>query len=281
VPVTVRTRLGGMLAATHPVPAASVTALVSLVVAARGAGASTVAWVVASAAAGQASVGWSNDYLDRSEDARAGRREKPLVVGTVSPPALAVAAPLAFAASVVLSVPLGMAEALVMGMAVASAWSYNLWLKRTAASWVPYAFSFGVVPLYAWVVTDAVPPAWLVAVGALLGVAAHLTNVLPDLEADRALGRRGLPHRLGVRASLFSACGLLVAALAVALAGSGAWRDPTAGISLVAVAALVLVAAVFTSVRRGSARAGFYLTIAAAAAIVAMVILTLRDAAPR
>jgi 4-hydroxybenzoate polyprenyltransferase len=244
-------------------------------VAARGAGASTVAWVVASAAAGQASVGWSNDYLDRVEDARVGRRDKPLVVGTVSPAVLAVAAPLAFAASVVLSVPLGIPEALVMGMAVASAWSYNLWLKRTAASWVPYAASFGLVPLYAWVVTDAVPPLWLVLVGALLGVSAHLTNVLPDLQADRTLGRLGLPQRLGIRGSLFGACALLLIALAVALAGSGAWRDATTGISLAAAAAVVLVAAVFVSVRRGYARAGFYLTIAAAAAIVAVVILSL------
>jgi 4-hydroxybenzoate polyprenyltransferase len=269
-----------MLAATHPVPAVSVTALVSLVVAARGAGASTVAWVVASAAAGQASVGWSNDYLDRVEDARVRRREKPLVAGTVSPPTLARAAPVAFAASVTLSVPLGVPEALVMGAAVASAWTYNLWLKRTAASWVPYAVSFGLVPLYAWVVTDAVPPPWLVLVGAWLGVSAHLTNVLPDLEADRALGRRGLPHRLGVQGSLASACVLLVAALAVALAGSGAWRDATTGISLAAAAAVLLIAAVFVSVRRGYARAGFYLTIVAAAAIVAVVLLSLRLASP-
>jgi 1,4-dihydroxy-2-naphthoate octaprenyltransferase len=35
------------------------------------------------------------------------------------------------------------------------------------------------------------------AAGALLGVAAHVTNVLPDLADDAATGIRGLPHRLG------------------------------------------------------------------------------------
>ncbi len=35
------------------------------------------------------------------------------------------------------------------------------------------------------------------AAGALLGVAAHLGDTLPDIEADRAAGIRGLPHRLG------------------------------------------------------------------------------------
>ena len=277
MPVMVLTRLGGMAAATHPVPAASVTVLVSVLVAARGAGASTVAWALASTAVGQASVGWSNDYLDRLEDARVGRRDKPVVAGSISASTLARAGPVAFAASVGLSAPLGVPEAVVMGIAVASAWAYNLWLKRTAASWVPYAVSFGLVPAYAWLATEAVPPAWLVGVAALLGVAAHLTNVLPDLEADRALRRRGLPHRLGPRASLFSACGLLVTALAVALVGSGASRSVTREVWLAALAALLLIVAVFVSVRRGSPRAGFYLTIAAAAAIAAVVILSFRQ----
>jgi 4-hydroxybenzoate polyprenyltransferase len=277
--MTVLERLGGMIAATHPIPAASVTVLVTALVAARGAATPAVAWVLASTAAGQASIGWSNDYLDRVEDARAGRRDKPVVAGSVSPSALALAAPVAFAAAVVFSVPLGLPEALVMGIAVASAWAYNLWLKRTAVSWVPYAVSFGLVPVYAWVATDALPPPSLVSVAALLGVAAHLTNVLPDLEADRALGRRGLPHRLGPRTSLFCACALLLAALAVALWGSGAWRSVTLGIALAAVAALLLIAAVFVSVRRGSPRAGFTLTIAAAGAIAAVVILSFREAA--
>jgi 4-hydroxybenzoate polyprenyltransferase len=258
-----------------------VTALVAVLVAARGADASTVAWVLASTAAGQASVGWSNDYLDRLEDAHAGRRDKPVVAGSVSPSSLARAAPVAFAASVGLSVPLGVPEAAVMGIAVASAWAYNLWLKRTAASWAPYAVSFGLVPVYAWLATDAVPPPWLVGIAALLGVAAHLTNVLPDLETDRELGRRGLPHRLGPRGSLFSACGLLVAALAVALGGSGTWPSVTPGISLAGGAALLLITAVFVSVRRGAPRAGFYLTIAAAAAIAAVVILSFRAASAR
>jgi 4-hydroxybenzoate polyprenyltransferase len=267
-----------MVAATHPVPAASVTALVSVLVAARGAGTTTAAWVLASTAAGQASVGWSNDYLDREEDVRARRRDKPVVAGSVSPSTLARAAPVAFAASVGLSARLGVPEATVMGMAVASAWAYNIWLKRTAASWVPYAVSFGLVPVYAWLATGAVPPPWLVGIAALLGVAAHLTNVLPDLEADRVLGRRGLPHRLGPRTSLLSACGLLMAALGVAIGGSGAFGRVTPGIALAAVAALLLITAVFVAVRRGSPRAGFYLTIAAAAAIAAVVILSFRVA---
>jgi 4-hydroxybenzoate polyprenyltransferase len=276
VPVRVPTRIAGLVAATHPIPAVSVTALVATLVAARGAGAPTVAWVVASTAAGQASVGWSNDYLDRFEDARVGRREKPLVARSVSGSVVSRAAALAFAASVALSVPIGFPEAAVMGAAVASAWTYNLGLKRTAGSWLPYAVSFGLVPVYAWMATGARAPAWLVAAAALLGVAGHLTNVLPDLDADRASGRRGVPHRLGAGASLLTACGLLVAALSLVLVASGAPRIPSPLLRIVVATAAALIVGVFVSVRRGRPRAGFHLTIASAAAIAGVLVLSLR-----
>jgi 4-hydroxybenzoate polyprenyltransferase len=265
-----------MVVATHPIPGASVTALVAALVAARGAGASTLAWVVASTAAGQASVGWSNDYLDRFEDARVGRRDKPLVIRTVPASGVGRAAAAAFAASVALSVPVGVPEAAVMGAAVTSAWAYNLGLKRTAASWVPYAASFGLVPVYAWVATGARPPIWLVASAALLGVAGHLTNVLPDIDSDVALGRRGLPHRLGPQTSLVAACALLAVVLSLVLVASSKGTAPSPASLIAAAVAAALIGGVFVSVRRGRPKAGFYLTIASAAAIVAVLVLSLR-----
>jgi 4-hydroxybenzoate polyprenyltransferase len=60
------------------------------------------------------------------------------------------------------------------------------------------------------------PPAWwTVTAGALLGVAANLTNALPDLERDRRTGFRGLPSRIGARPSVALAAVLLVGAAAV------------------------------------------------------------------
>jgi 4-hydroxybenzoate polyprenyltransferase len=63
----------GLVRATHPVPAASVTLIVGALMLALDAEAAALAWGVASTAAGQASVGWSNDYLDRNRDAATGR----------------------------------------------------------------------------------------------------------------------------------------------------------------------------------------------------------------
>jgi 4-hydroxybenzoate polyprenyltransferase len=104
---------------------------------------------------------------------------------------------------------------------VASGWAYNAGLKRTAASVVPYVTGFGALP--AGVVAAApgspVAPWWLVAAGGALGAAAHLANAAPDLEDDLATGVRGLPHRLGARASALAAALLLGGASVVLVVG--------------------------------------------------------------
>jgi 4-hydroxybenzoate polyprenyltransferase len=272
--VKVLPRLAALVGATHPIPAVSVTALVAALTVARRADPFTVWWAVASTAAGQASVGWSNDYLDRFEDARAGRSEKPVVSGGVPPEVVGRAAATAFPVSIALSVPLGFLESAIMALAVSTAWLYNLGLKRTVLSWAPYAVSFGLLPAYVWVATGSLPTWWLVGAAALLGVAAHLTNVVPDLQADSAAGHRGLPHRLGPRGSLLTACGLLLVVLAVVLVGSGAWRSPNVAQAVAAVLAGGLILWVYLAVRRGAAKTGFYLTIAAAAAIATVLVLS-------
>ena len=77
---------------------------------------------------------------------------------------------------------------------------------------MPYALAFGALPAVVWSAAGLPVPAWLVVAGSLLGVAAHLLNVLADLDDDAATGVRGLPHRLGARGSRVLAAGLLLAA---------------------------------------------------------------------
>ena len=246
------------------------TVLVGVVTAVRGADAATLGWVVASTAAGQASVGWSNDYLDRRRDAAAGRTDKPLVAGDVSAGIVWIAALVAFPASVVLSLPVGFPEAAIMLIAVLAAWAYNFGLKSTGLSWLPYAVAFGLAPLYIWRATGDWPPAWIVAGAALLGVGAHLLNVIPDLESDRGAELNGLPHRLGLRRSLFLACLILALTLGLVLAGAG--TGPWSW--LVAAVALALIGAVAWADLHGRTRLGFRLAIGAAAAIVAVLVVS-------
>lgn len=262
----------GLVRATHPLPALAVTTLVSVVAASRGATGASLAFVVLSTAAGQASVGWSNDYLDRARDRAAGRSDKPIVGGDVGEGAVLAGSLVAFPVSAALSVPLGLPEATVMTVAVGSAWIYNAVFKSTPLSWLPYAVSFGLAPVYIWIATtDVLPPAWLVVATGLLGVAGHLLNVIPDLEADRATAVRGLPHRLGLRGSLLLACAVLVGVLVLIVSATA---PPTAPQLVAAAAALLLVGGIGWAGLRGSGRLGFRLTIAAAAAIVAVFLLS-------
>jgi 4-hydroxybenzoate polyprenyltransferase len=266
----------GLIRATHPVPATSVTLIVGSLMAARDPAPAALAWGVASAAAGQASVGWSNDYLDRHRDRAAGRQEKPLVAGALWPRVVIISAVVAFAFSVALAIPLGAAATWVMASAVSSAWAYNLGLKGTVFSWLPYAVSFGLLPVFVWLATPdgAAPPSWIVAGASLLGVAGHLMNVLPDLERDRAAGYRGLPHILGSRGSLVLACGLLAVMFTVVLVAIEIQKDPSFAQVTAATAAAVLVLSVAWSGVRGRQHLGFFLTIAASAAIVLVLMLS-------
>jgi 4-hydroxybenzoate polyprenyltransferase len=268
-PTEMRTFLA-LIRATHPLPAIAVTALVGIVTAVRGADAATLGWVIASTGVGQASVGWSNDYLDRDRDAAAGRTDKPIVAGQVAADTMWIAALVALPASVLLSLPVGLPEAVIMLIAVSAAWAYNLGLKSTPFSWLPYAVAFGLAPAYIWRATGDWPPAWIVGGAALLGVGAHLLNVIPDLESDRTTALHGLPHRLGLRRSLFLACFILALTLALILIGGGAgpWTWPVAAI------AVALIGAVAWADLMGRTRMGFRLAIAAAAAIVAVLVVS-------
>ena len=232
----------------------------------------TLGWIVASTAAGQASVGWSNDYLDRARDAAAGRAGKPLVAGAVSARSVLAAAVMALPLSVALSLPVGGFEAAIMLAGVGSAWVYNLGLKATVLSWLPYAVAFGLVPVYVWSASGGTAPAWLVAGATMLGVAAHLVNVLPDLEADRAGSVRGLPHRVGPRWTVTSASFLLAGVLALMLIFGG---PMTVGRAAAAGVTAGLIGGVAWAGARRRYRLAFLVTIAAAAALVLLVALSL------
>lgn len=206
-----------LLQAAHLGPALAVTVLSGLLALAAELSAANVVLVVAAVLSGQLSVGWCNDLRDRARDAAVGRRDKPLANGTLAVSTVRLACGLAVGATVALSLACGILAGSVHLLCVASAWTYNLWLKATPASWLPYAVSFGGLPVFVDLVGGFWAPAEVVAGGALLGVAAHLLNVVPDLADDAATGVRGLPHRIGGRASILLAVGLLLVATVMLL----------------------------------------------------------------
>ena len=209
-----RVKGAALLAACHPGPAFAVTLLAGLLAGAVGLGPGRIALVVAAVLTGQLSIGWSNDLIDLARDRAVGREDKPLVDGRVSEQTVRVACGLAVVATVPLSLACGWLAGAVHLVCVAAGWAYNLGVKATPWSWLPYAVAFGGLPAFVSLTDnpDQVPPLWLPLAGALLGVGAHFVNVLPDLADDAATGVRGLPHRLGARWSQVVAAAVLVTA---------------------------------------------------------------------
>jgi 4-hydroxybenzoate polyprenyltransferase len=209
-----RALLRGLALATHLGPAVAVTLVATLLAVAAGVGPGRTALLCLAVLAGQASIGWSNDWLDADRDRAVARADKPVVQGAVSPSLLRVAALVAVALAVVLSLLLGVVPGSLLLLLVASGWAYNAGLKRTAASGMPYLVGFGALPAGVVAAAPGTPaaPWWLIGAGAALGGAAHLANVAPDLEDDLATGVRGLPHRLGAAVSAVVGAVLLGAA---------------------------------------------------------------------
>jgi 4-hydroxybenzoate polyprenyltransferase len=268
-------RTVALVRAAHAAPAAAVTLFAGAFAAgAAGAGPGRALLVAAAVLAGQLSVGWSNDWIDAGRDLAVGRADKPVVAGAVSPAQLRRAALLAVLACATLSLPLGLPAAALHLALVAAAWAYNARLKATVWSWAPYAVAFGGLPSVA---TLGVPgggtwaPWWVTAGAALLGVGAHLANVLPDLEDDAATGVRGLPHRLGRRGTAFAAAAvLLVAVLVVVLAPTG--PPGLLALASLAGATVLAVSAVVAALTRPTSRWPFGAAMAVAGLAVVLLV---------
>jgi 4-hydroxybenzoate polyprenyltransferase len=211
-----------LLRAAHIGPSIAVTTIAVLLALASGLAVGAAVVVTAAVFAGQLTIGWGNDLLDADRDREVGRPDKPLANGELTSSLVLGCLVVAAVACVALSFLAGWRSGTThLVLAVASGHLYNVHLKATSWSWLPYAVAFGALPA---VVTLADgpprwPPLWMAGAASALGVAAHLLNALPDLEDDAATGVRGLPHRLGPSRSRLSATALLVLASAVAVLG--------------------------------------------------------------
>ncbi len=237
----------GLLVGCHPGPTLVVTVAITGLALALGRGAIGGLAVFLAVLSGQLSVGWANDAHDAQRDLAAQRSDKPVVRGWVSRGELWTAAGIAAA----VCVPLSLLAGGVIGgaahiVAVASAWSYDLWLKSTVWSFVPYLVSFGLfAPFLTYGLNPPQQPAgWTVATLSLLGLGAHLANGIPDIDTDKATDSQGLVGRLGGRRSanlavvaLLVATGLLVGHLSLPSLTAVALMAGLTAVSIVAATA--------------------------------------------
>jgi 4-hydroxybenzoate polyprenyltransferase len=263
---------GALVRSTHPVPATAVTVVSVLLGIAVGLEWWRVVLLGIAMALDQASVGLSNDALDAHRDRAVGRTDKPVARGDIGTGPVYIVAVTCAVLALLLTLPLGVLPLAAHAVALGSAWLYNVIAKSTPLSVLPYVVSFGILPAIATLARPAPawPQWWAMAAGALLGVAAHFANVIPDLDDDRRTGVRGLPHRVGPRPSLVVTwLALALAAVAVA-AGSGFTPIALAGLCASVVLA---VAGVVFAWRRGAGRWVFLLVIVGALLDVALLVL--------
>lgn len=257
-----------LLRAAHLGPTLAVTTLTALLAVAERLPPYDAVLVTAAVLTGQLTIGWGNDLVDATRDRIVGRPDKPLATGEVTAATLWRSLLIAAAACVLLSALLGWRSGGLHLVLVAMGHAYNLGLKSTCWSWLPYAVAFGVLPaVVALAATPAHwPPLWIMSTAALLGVAAHLLNTLPDQDDDLATGVSGLPHRLGAGTSRGAATALVLLASTTAVLG------PTGAPTAVAWAALVMVVALAVVALLGRGRVPFHAAIAIA--LVDVVLLT-------
>lgn len=194
-----------LILACHPLPTAAMTIAMTAAAALTGRPGVECALVAATILCGQLTVGWLNDVIDRRRDAQVGRQDKPIAMGWVDPGTVTFA----IACAVLLVIPLSVANGTAAGiahlLAVASAWMYNFWFKRTVFSWVPYAVSFGLLPAFLSYgglgggMHGSPPTIAMTVLAAALGIGIHFLNTLPDLVEDNATGIRHLPLRIALR----------------------------------------------------------------------------------
>jgi 4-hydroxybenzoate polyprenyltransferase len=259
----------GLVRSCHWQPTLAVTAIATSLAfsVGRGAGALLVAAAVVT---GQISVGWSNDYIDRHRDVD--RIDKPIATGDVSAATVRRAALAALIVCVPLSLASGWRAAAVHVAAVGAAWAYNLGLKATVLSPVPYVVAFGLLPAFVTLgkVGHPLPPAWAFVGAALLGCGAHFVNTLSDLDDDLRFGIRGLPQRLGAATSILIGALLLdAAALTLVLAPTG---PPSLAALGLLVLAMAFVVGVIVAARRGHPKAAWYMTLATALLAVTLLL---------
>lgn len=257
-----------LLRTAHFGPSVAVTTIAALLALALDLSLSKGVVVTGAVFTGQLTIGWGNDLLDVRRDREVGRPDKPLANGDLSPSFVLRWLLVAAAACVVLSFLAGWRSGATHVSLVAVGHLYNVSLKATAWSWLPYAVAFGSLPAVVSLAGSPPrwPPTWMVGTAATLGIAAHFLNTLRDLVDDAATGVRGLPHRLGALPSRLIATALLVLASVMSVLGPAGAPPTWAWAALAGVIALATVALL------GKGEAPFRAAIAIALVNVALLV---------
>jgi len=231
--------LRALIRLTHPLPtllnaiAAAALAMVA------GAPSRAAALVALTMLGVHAFIGATNDFIDRDQDV--GRPEKPLAHGQLPPRAAVLMAAAGLTTGLAAGAQVSWLTLLLAALGALVGFTYNIWMKRTALSWLPFAVGVSIVPAFAWSTVSSVLPAPILTLSLVAlpgGAALALQNSLADRVLDAERGMRSVAVRLGET----RAFGALVVLHAVAFAALLLTAPSSTSPLLLSAAGLLLVA---------------------------------------
>ncbi len=147
----------------------------------------------------QLGIGSLNDVMDAPSDA--GRKPgKPIPAGLVPASSARTLSVALFLAGIALAATVSIALAVIAVVVVGVGLAYDLRLKGTAWSWVPFAVGIPLLPVDGWLAARGALPdffAVLVPTAVVAGAALAVGNALVDVDRDRAAGRASVAVTLG------------------------------------------------------------------------------------
>jgi 4-hydroxybenzoate polyprenyltransferase len=147
----------------------------------------------------QFGIGATNDVVDAPRDA-GHKPGKPIPLGLVSSMGARAVAVGGFVVGLGLAVPSGLPTLALAFAVVGIGLAYDLLLKGTAWSWLPFAIGVPILPVFGWLgASGTLPPAFWILVPAAIaaGAALAIANSLADVERDRAAGTASIASALG------------------------------------------------------------------------------------
>jgi len=143
--------------------------------------------------------------------------------------------------AIALAASLGWRPALIAIAGLAAAYLYNVRLKATPFSWVPFALAFALIPVWVAESVDRFDDVlwWSFPVGLSGGLATYIAIKLPDYERDDTDHTRNFLHWLTIDYAVPVAWGAMGAYIVIAVASANIqtiraeWLVPPAAIAIV------------------------------------------------
>jgi 4-hydroxybenzoate polyprenyltransferase len=244
----VRDTLVGIARLVHPFPSILTAVLTVALALMAGGDSSTVARLGLGMLAIQFAIGAFNDLADADRDAGV-KRSKPIPGGQVSPASARVVGVVAVATGLALAASVNRGALVLAALGAGVGIVYDLRLKGTPLSWLPFAVGIPLLPVFAWLGASGVLPAAILVATVVAfpaGAALALANELPDIERDEQAGLSTLSQLLGRRsawaigATLHAVVGLSAALGFQALDGrADLWPALLAALGLLGVGVLL------------------------------------------